>query len=70
MAMYDFCAACGVTTKNYGKLIVAVDDEQVPTLEALKAKGDANNVPGLEVISGATLDKKRTTAKTTNQYGQ
>ncbi len=58
MAMYDFCAAHGVTTKNYGKLIVAVDDEQVSTLEDLKAKGDANNVPGLNIISGSALSDK------------
>ncbi len=57
-AMYEFCAARGVNTKNYGKLIVAVDDAQVTTLEHLMDKGRANNVPGLDIISGATLEEK------------
>lgn len=58
LAMYDFCAERGVTTKNYGKLIVATDDEQVTKIEALKVNGDNNNVPGLEVVSGQALKDK------------
>ena len=58
LAMYDFCAARGVTTQNYGKLIVATDQEQVAKLEALKTKGDDNEVPGLEMVSGQALEDK------------
>ena len=58
LAMYDFCAARGVTTQNYGKLIVATDQEQVAKLEALKTKGDDNEVPGLEMVSGKVLEDK------------
>ena len=58
LAMYEFCKARGVTTKNYGKLIVATDTAHVAKLEALKAKGDDNDVPGLEIISGAILKEK------------
>ena len=58
LAMYEFCAERGVTTKNYGKLIVATNQEQMAKLEALKAKGDANHVPGLEIISGSVLAEK------------
>lgn len=58
LAMYDFCAQRGVTTQNYGKLIVATDQEQVAKLEALKAKGDDNEVPGLEMVSGKALEEK------------
>ena len=58
LAMYDFCAARGVTTQNYGKLIVATDQEQVAKLDALKTKGDDNEVPGLEMVSGKALKDK------------
>ena len=58
MAMYEFCEARGITTKNYGKLIVATDDSQIEGLEALKEKGERNNVPGLAIISGETLSQK------------
>ena len=58
LAMYDFCAARGVTTQNYGKLIVATDQEQVAKLEALKTKGDDNEVPDLEMVSGKALEEK------------
>ena len=58
LAMYEFCAERGVTTKNYGKLIVALDDEQIAKIETLKMNGDANAVPGLEIISGKNLNNK------------
>ena len=58
LAMYDFCQERGVTTRNYGKLIVATDDEQINKIETLKRNGDANNVPGLEIISGQALADK------------
>ena len=57
-AMYDFCRDRGVVTKNYGKLIVAVNEDQVQTLASLIDKGHANNVPGLEILSGAALQEK------------
>ncbi len=53
--MYDYCADHGVTTHNYGKLIVATDASQRPQLDAIKARGVANNTPGLEIIEGAQL---------------
>jgi len=33
-----------------GKLIVALDDSEVAGLEALKARGEANGVEGLEIV--------------------
>ena len=56
--MYDYCAARGVETKNYGKLIVATDATQRKKLEELKARGDANGVPGLQILEGEELEKK------------
>ncbi len=54
-ALYEFCAARCITARNYGKLIVAASDEEVATLESIKAKGIDNGVPGLEILSGQAL---------------
>ena len=58
LAMYEFCNARGITTKNYGKLIVATDDSQIEGLESLKDKGERNQVPGLEIVAGQELSEK------------
>ena len=55
IAMYEFCSTHGVTTKNYGKLIIATNDEQVAKIEDLKKRGNDNQVPDLALVSGATL---------------
>ena len=57
-ALYAFCESRGITTRNYGKLIVATDQEQCQRLEDLKAKGEVNQVPGLEILSGKALAEK------------
>ena len=57
-ALYAFCESRGITTRNYGKLIVATDQEQCQYLEDLKAKGEVNQVPGLEILSGKALAEK------------
>ena len=49
--MYDFCDANHVPYKKCGKLVVAVDKEEVPRLRKLFENGQANNVPGLELIT-------------------
>jgi L-2-hydroxyglutarate oxidase len=45
--MYDFCAAKAIPTERCGKVIVAADESEVPRLEELKRRGEANGVPGL-----------------------
>jgi L-2-hydroxyglutarate oxidase LhgO len=47
-ALYAYCAEHGVEHRRCGKLIVATDEAQVPTLEQLKEKAAANGVPDLE----------------------
>jgi L-2-hydroxyglutarate oxidase LhgO len=51
--LYAFCEAHDVTCARCGKLIVAVDDAELPGLEQLLANGRANGVPGLEIVDPA-----------------
>src|SRR5215208_2190092 len=48
--MYEFCAEKGIPTERCGKVIVAADESQIPRLEELKRRGDANGVPELAEI--------------------
>ena len=53
--MYEFCAENGVPTERCGKVIVAADENEVPRLEELKRRGEANGVPGLEEVGPERL---------------
>ncbi|OKO84766.1 FAD-dependent oxidoreductase [Bradyrhizobium sp. NAS80.1] len=55
--MYDFCATYGVPHQRRGKLIVATSEDQVAQLEIIKARGDANGVRGLRLISATEARK-------------
>lgn len=48
--LYEFCARHAVPHRKCGKLIVGCDIEERRQLEALKARGDANGVEGLEMV--------------------
>ena len=45
--LYAYCTEHGVPHARCGKLIVATADEQIPTLEQIKAKAEANGVMDL-----------------------
>lgn len=43
--LYELCASHGVAVKMCGKLVVATDEAQLPALQVLQAKAQANGVP-------------------------
>jgi L-2-hydroxyglutarate oxidase LhgO len=51
--LYEFCATFGVPHARCGKIIVTHDEAGIATLEAIKAKGDANGVEGLRLVDRA-----------------
>lgn len=53
--LYEFCERYGVPYNRCGKLIVAHDDSEVATLDALRARGEANGVEGLRMVDAAFI---------------
>jgi len=52
-ALYAYCAEHGIAHRRCGKLVVAVDDSEVPALEALHAQAKTNGVGDVQLIDGA-----------------
>src|SRR5262245_27903500 len=48
--LYAFCAEHGIPHRRCGKLIVAHDDREVAGLEAIRKRGEANGVEGLQMV--------------------
>lgn len=57
--MGDLCRELKVKVDYIGKLTVAMDDHDVETLEKLKEQGEANGVPGLEILDYDQMRKKQ-----------
>ena len=53
--MEGVCEELGVGFKRNGSLVVAFSEEEISTLEELKARGEKNGVPGLEILSRERL---------------
>lgn len=47
IATRDYCLERGLPYREVGKLVIAVDDSELPALAALEEKATANGVPGL-----------------------
>ena len=53
--MYEFCDHNAIPVERCGKLIVALDADELPRLDDLEVRGVANSVPGLRRISGSEI---------------
>jgi 2-hydroxyglutarate dehydrogenase len=53
--LYEFCAEKGIAVERCGKLIVAVEDAEVPGLDELERRGRANGVPGLQRLDASRI---------------
>ncbi|XP_045423505.1 L-2-hydroxyglutarate dehydrogenase, mitochondrial isoform X2 [Lemur catta] len=56
--IYEYCNQKGISYKQCGKLIVAVDQEEIPRLQALYERGLQNGVQGLKLIQQEDIKKK------------
>jgi L-2-hydroxyglutarate oxidase len=54
-AMLAFCRQHGLPHRVCGKVVVATSQEEVPALEELRRRGEANGVAGLRLLSAAEL---------------
>ncbi|MCK9288199.1 MAG: NAD(P)/FAD-dependent oxidoreductase [Sphaerochaetaceae bacterium] len=54
-SMKDVCKNLNVPFEQIGKLTVAFDQDQVSQLHRLRAQGEANNVPGLELLDATRM---------------
>jgi L-2-hydroxyglutarate oxidase len=50
--LYDYCDAHGIPYRKSGKLVVAVEDEELGRLDELERRGVANSVPHLRRLRG------------------
>lgn len=53
--MYDYCDHHGIAYERCGKLIVALDPDEMARFDDLEARGVANAVPGLRRIRGGEI---------------
>jgi (S)-2-hydroxyglutarate dehydrogenase len=49
-AMEAFAERQGIPLERCGKLVVALSEQELPRFETLRARAEANGVPGLEVV--------------------
>ncbi|HYX68377.1 MAG TPA: FAD-dependent oxidoreductase, partial [Terriglobales bacterium] len=54
-AMLAFCREHAIPHLVCGKVVVATDEAEVPALEELRRRGEANGVPGLRLLSAEEL---------------
>jgi L-2-hydroxyglutarate oxidase len=54
-AMVEFCREHNLPYKITGKVIVAVNDAEIPRLHSLMQRGQANGIPGLRMLQRGEL---------------
>jgi L-2-hydroxyglutarate oxidase LhgO len=55
LLLRDYCAEHGIAYDELGKLVVAVDHDELPRLDALERTAGANGVPGLRRLDSAAM---------------
>ncbi|XP_019727988.1 L-2-hydroxyglutarate dehydrogenase, mitochondrial [Hippocampus comes] len=55
---YEYCDKKQLPYKKCGKLIVALDQEEIPRLKALYERGLKNNVPGLSIVDAKGIRER------------
>ncbi len=53
--LYDFCDQHAIAYERCGKLIIALDESELPGLDELERRGIANAVPGLRRVDATEL---------------
>lgn len=53
--LYEYCERRGVPVERPGKLVVALDEAELPALDELERRGRANGVPGLRRVGAGEL---------------
>jgi (S)-2-hydroxyglutarate dehydrogenase len=53
--LYAFCEEHDIAVERCGKVIVALDQSELPRLDELERRGRANGVPGLRRLSGGEI---------------
>lgn len=54
--LYEICSQHGVPHRNTGKLVIAVEEDELPGLYELKATAERNGVEGLRVLGRAEIE--------------
>jgi L-2-hydroxyglutarate oxidase len=54
-ALIDYSEKKGIEYNLIGKVVVATDEEEIPRLQTLYERGQANGVPGLKLINQSQL---------------
>lgn len=57
-ALYAFCAEHGIPFENCGKVVVAVEERELPALDELERRGRANGLEGLERLDAAQVRER------------
>src|SRR5260370_5985236 len=52
-ALYRFCAENGIAHERCGKVVVAIDEREIPALEELERRGRATGLQGLRRLDAA-----------------
>jgi L-2-hydroxyglutarate oxidase LhgO len=56
--LYRWCAARGVPHRKVGKLVVATDDAEIPTLERIAARARANGAGIGDIVDGREVGRR------------